>query len=331
MKNENKSTYKTTILLTSIITAILVTSGIGIAYAGDFPGANTFGTSTIASHTNSAAFGQQTTASNTNTVTFGQFSRASGVNAAAFGYNTSVSGDSGVAFGHSTTAQAGYSVAIGRCNIVSGTTGAWIPIEPVFVIGNGESSGLTCVTNINAVTVLKNGNVGIGISAPTQPLQVAGIIESTSGGFKFPDGTTQTTVSVDTQLDQADVEAFGFVTGSHTVDTDTQLTETQVDVFVANNGYSTGTHTIDTTLNQADVEAFGFVTGSHTGLWTETGNTISYNGYIQLDIVNTNGLGIPPDEDCDSADEQGRMKLDSNEKKLYVCAFDGSTFVWYVI
>ena len=36
-----------------------------------------------------------------------------------------------------------------------------------------------------------SGNVGIGI-APTQKLTAAGVIESTTGGFKFPDGTTQT-------------------------------------------------------------------------------------------------------------------------------------------
>lgn len=37
------------------------------------------------------------------------------------------------------------------------------------------------------------GNVGIGTTAPGQKLTVAGVVESTSGGFKFPDGTTQTT------------------------------------------------------------------------------------------------------------------------------------------
>lgn len=36
------------------------------------------------------------------------------------------------------------------------------------------------------------GNVGIGVS-PSQKLSVAGTVESTSGGFKFPDGTIQTT------------------------------------------------------------------------------------------------------------------------------------------
>ena len=36
------------------------------------------------------------------------------------------------------------------------------------------------------------GKVGIGTTSPGQALSVAGTIESTTGGFKFPDGTTQT-------------------------------------------------------------------------------------------------------------------------------------------
>jgi hypothetical protein len=37
------------------------------------------------------------------------------------------------------------------------------------------------------------GNVGIGTTEPKQKLTVTGVIESTSGGFKFPDGTIQST------------------------------------------------------------------------------------------------------------------------------------------
>lgn len=37
------------------------------------------------------------------------------------------------------------------------------------------------------------GKIGVGVTNPTAKLEVAGTIHSTSGGIKFPDGTTQTT------------------------------------------------------------------------------------------------------------------------------------------
>ena len=39
------------------------------------------------------------------------------------------------------------------------------------------------------------GNVGIGTTSPGEKLSVAGTIESTSGGIKFPDGSIQTTAA----------------------------------------------------------------------------------------------------------------------------------------
>jgi len=183
------------------------------------------------------------------------------------------------------------------------------------------------------------GNVGIGTTNPNQSLSVNGIIESTSGGFKFSDGTTQTTASMDTQLDQTDIETFGFVTGAHTVDT--TLDQTDIETF----GFVTGAHTVDTTLDQTDIETFGFVTGAHTvdtNFWTQSGSDLSYttgnigigtsspisalqvSGYIQLD---TNS-GEPPLTDCDSIDEIGRMKVDDSNAKMYVCVYNGSTYTW---
>jgi len=45
------------------------------------------------------------------------------------------------------------------------------------------------------LSVKGGGNVGIGTTAPGQKLSVAGTIESTTGGFKFPDGTVQNTAT----------------------------------------------------------------------------------------------------------------------------------------
>lgn len=45
------------------------------------------------------------------------------------------------------------------------------------------------------VRVDASGNVGIGTISPGQKLSVVGTVESTSGGFKFPDGSIQATAN----------------------------------------------------------------------------------------------------------------------------------------
>jgi len=42
----------------------------------------------------------------------------------------------------------------------------------------------------------KNGLVGVGTDSPTSKLTVAGMIQTTLGGLKFPDGTVQTTTAL---------------------------------------------------------------------------------------------------------------------------------------
>src|ERR1051325_2060042 len=43
--------------------------------------------------------------------------------------------------------------------------------------------------------ILQNGNIGISNDTPGQRLTVGGVIESTAGGFKFPDGSVQSTAA----------------------------------------------------------------------------------------------------------------------------------------
>lgn len=47
----------------------------------------------------------------------------------------------------------------------------------------------------NLVLESPGGNVGIGVASPLQRLSVAGTVQSTTGGFMFPDGTLQTTAA----------------------------------------------------------------------------------------------------------------------------------------
>src|SRR5215813_3326802 len=66
------------------------------------------------------------------------------------------------------------------------------------VTGSGTVGRVSKWLSLNSIgdtniTEDKFGNVGIGIETPTSPLTVQGMIETTLGGLKFPDGTIQTT------------------------------------------------------------------------------------------------------------------------------------------
>ena len=174
MKNVNKNTYKN-VAITSILTVILITSSIGVAYAADneFSGISEFGyiQSDIV-RSDFTDFGVESTADNefTGTVEFGlpSTNAATGDFSAAFGVYNAASGKFSTAFGVGTVSQPYASIALGILNEISGTTDRWVDTDPLFIIGNGVDNG----NRHNAVTVLKNGNVGIGTSSPLTMLTV---------------------------------------------------------------------------------------------------------------------------------------------------------------
>ena len=89
----------------------------------------------------------------------------------------------------------------GRIGILEGTNGI------AFHDGAGSvSAGVRADSGDNLIfatgssdtermRINSSGNVGIGRTPTTNLLEVAGTIESTTGGFKFPDGSTQTSAA----------------------------------------------------------------------------------------------------------------------------------------
>jgi hypothetical protein len=78
----------------------------------------------------------------------------------------------------------------------------WVLTEPLFVIGNGDPvSG----TPSNALTVLKNGNIGVDFNTPTEKLYVNGNIYTTGNLLV---GTTSTYAPLHVQKWQGTVAVF---------------------------------------------------------------------------------------------------------------------------
>jgi len=65
-----------------------------------------------------------------------------------------------------------------------------------FYTGN-NAEGQPCAERM---IITRTGNVGIKTTNPASPLEVNGVIHSTSGGVKFPDNTVQTTAYTGTEL-----------------------------------------------------------------------------------------------------------------------------------
>lgn len=108
---------------------------------------------TNASGIESTAMGSYTTASGSKSTAMGSSNEASGIASTAMGYDTNASGTFSTAMGKSTSAVSYASTAIGKHNVDNGNPTEWIPTDPIFIIGNGDTNERS-----NAFAILKNGN-----------------------------------------------------------------------------------------------------------------------------------------------------------------------------
>ncbi|HMB93588.1 MAG TPA: tail fiber domain-containing protein, partial [Rhodothermales bacterium] len=164
--------------------------------------ATAMGRSTTADGPNSTAMGYSTTASGDYATAMGYNTTADGENATAMGKGTTASGENASAMGRSSTAQAYSSFVIGRYNVVSGTPDAWASTEPLFVAGNGQNAG----NPSNALTLLKNGRLGLGTASPGDALEVRTNTPTTALRLK-------TTDSWPLRMEQTDSSFFAIYNG----------------------------------------------------------------------------------------------------------------------
>jgi hypothetical protein len=122
------------------------------------------GNETTASGANAVALGYGSTASNTTSTALGYGAVASGIYAVAMGEESTASGKSALACNRFTTAPSYAETVIGQYNETYSPSGitSFQAADRLFVIGNGTSAA----ARSNALTVLKNGNIGIGTSDP---------------------------------------------------------------------------------------------------------------------------------------------------------------------
>jgi len=99
------------------------------------------------------------------------------------GSNTTANARYSFVAGLNTYTSSYASFVIGRYNSGGGNPTTWLDTDPLFEIGNGSDGS----NRNNALTVLKNGNVGIGTSEPDEQLHISGNMRI-DGTFEDMDG-----------------------------------------------------------------------------------------------------------------------------------------------
>ncbi|MHC4250912.1 MAG: hypothetical protein ACYS9X_17430 [Planctomycetota bacterium] len=104
-------------------------------------------------------------------------------------------GDGNVAWGWHATVPGGEACqAFGDNSFAAGQM-AEAATNGTFVWADATDLAFTS-TAANQFLIRAGGGVGIGTNDPSEQLSVAGVVESTTGGFRFPDATVQTTAAV---------------------------------------------------------------------------------------------------------------------------------------
>lgn len=129
------------------------------------------GSGTIASGSYSTALGELTTAQGVGSTAWGEDNTAVGVLSTTWGTANNARGVNSTVFGQGNETNSHLAVVFGRYNdrtLTGSAVGAWNGPDPIFMIGNGSSVN----NRSNALTILKNGFVGINTASPFASLHM---------------------------------------------------------------------------------------------------------------------------------------------------------------
>lgn len=164
----------------------------------------------------SIAIGEFTTAEGPGSVAFGAYTYATGMYSSVLGADNVASGDFSLAGGLSSKAESFVSTALGQGNIGGGHPANWVDTDPLFEIGNTNSTARS-----NAVTTLKNGQTTLTNRAwkaavtaePTEALDDPEDANDSGGKALVVEGHTDLQGRV-TIRPQGDLSMDGFTNGA---------------------------------------------------------------------------------------------------------------------
>lgn len=138
------------------------------------------GSNVTANSNSTIAIGDEATALQSFAIAIGKRVKAENFGAIAIGVDTRATGQGSFAAGSDIIAEAAHSTTFGRKNIGGGDPILWKEKDPLFEIGNGDHENPR-----NALTVLKNGNMGITTHTPQVKLHITGGTDAnlSSGGY----------------------------------------------------------------------------------------------------------------------------------------------------
>ncbi len=138
-----------------------------------------FGVFSKATATRATAIGFGSVASAEQSLAIGVSDTASAYNSMAMGVGSKATGIASIALGTFVEANTTGSFVVGQLNDPYGTSDIWNTVDPLFVVGNGifgiPGDASTAVRN-NAFTILKNGNIGVGVDTPARTVHIKDVM-----------------------------------------------------------------------------------------------------------------------------------------------------------